>query len=94
MVWLRGGTSRMGSDHHYPEKAPAHRVSVGAFWIDRTPVTNAEFLRFVNATGHVTLAELKPNPKDYPGAQPRMLRAGSLVFRPPRHPVDLSDWSQ
>ena len=34
MVWLDGGTFRMGSDRHYPEEAPAHRVAVDGFWID------------------------------------------------------------
>jgi sulfatase modifying factor 1 len=38
MIWIPGGTFRMGSDHHYPEEAPAHRVTVDGFWIDRTPV--------------------------------------------------------
>jgi formylglycine-generating enzyme len=94
MVWMPGGTFRMGSDRHYPEEAPAHNVSVDGFWIDRTPVTNRDFLQFVNATGYVTFAELKPDPKHYPGAQPHMLRAGSLVFSPPLHHVDLGDWSQ
>jgi sulfatase modifying factor 1 len=94
MVRVAGGTFRMGSDRHYPEEAPAHAVRVDGFWIDRTPVTNREFLRFVKATGHITLAELAPDPKDYPGALPHMLRAGSLVFSPPKGPVDLNDWSQ
>lgn len=89
-----GGTFRMGSDHHYSEEAPAHRVSVDGFWIDECPVTNAEFRRFVEATGHVTFAEIPPDPKDYPGALPHMLYAGSLVFAPPGGPVDLRDWSQ
>ena len=40
MVRVEGGTFRMGSDRHYPEEAPAHRVRVDGFWIDRTPVTN------------------------------------------------------
>jgi formylglycine-generating enzyme required for sulfatase activity len=94
MVWIPGGTFWMGSDSHYPEEASTHRVKVDRFWIDRTPVTNREFLRFVNATGYVTFAEIKPDPKDYPGALPNMLRAGSLVFAPPpRGPVDLRDWS-
>ena len=84
----------MGFDRHYPEEAPAHDVTVDGFWIDETPVTNRDFLKFVNATGHVTFAELKPKAKDYPGALPHMLRAGSLVFTPPPHQVDLSDWSQ
>jgi len=94
MVFVAGGTFRMGSDHHYPEEAPAHRVSVDGFWIDRTPVTNRQFKAFVRATGHVTFAEMVPNRVNYPDALPGMLFAGSLVFTPPRHPVDLRDWSQ
>jgi len=94
MLWVDGGTFRMGSDRHYPEEAPAHQVRVDGFWIDRTPVTNRQFREFVTATGHVTVAETPPDPKDYPGALPQMLRAGSLVFTPPKHPVDLTDWSQ
>lgn len=94
MVLIPGGTFVMGSDRHYPEEAPAHWVSVSSFWIDRTPVTNREFRKFVNATGHVTLAELPPDPKDYPNALPHMLRPASLVFTPPDHPVDLRVWTQ
>src|SRR5262249_42785984 len=51
MVWLPGGTFRMGSDRHYPEEGPAHEVTVDGFWIDETPVTNRDFLKFINATG-------------------------------------------
>jgi formylglycine-generating enzyme required for sulfatase activity len=94
MVRISGGTFRMGSDCHYPEEAPAHRVSVSDFWIDATPVTNRQFKTFVKATGYVTTAEIAPDPKDYPGALPHMLYAGSLAFMPPRHAVDLGDWSQ
>jgi formylglycine-generating enzyme required for sulfatase activity len=94
MQLIPGGVFRMGSDDHYPEEAPAHRVSVDSFWIDVTPVTNAQFREFVAATGHVTYAEIAPDPKDYPGALPHMLQAGSLVFTPPGHEVDLRDWSQ
>jgi formylglycine-generating enzyme len=94
MVWIAGGTFQMGSDRHYVEEAPVHRVSVDGFWIDRTPVTNREFGRFVEATGYRTFAEIAPAPEDYPGARPEMLKAGSLVFTPPKHDVDLADWSQ
>ena len=51
MVWIPGGTFLMGSDKHYPEEAPVHRVTVAGFWMDRTPVTNRDFRKFVNATG-------------------------------------------
>lgn len=94
MVWIEGGRFRMGSDAHYREEAPAHDVVVSGFWIDATPVTNAQFGRFVAATGHVTVAEMAPRAEDYPGALPEMLRAASLVFTPTDAPVRLDDWSQ
>ena len=89
MLYVPGGTFRMGSDRHYPEEAPVHRVTVDGFWMDRTPVTNRQFRQFVEATGHVTLAETAPDPKDYPGALPHMLKAGSLAFVAPKRRVDL-----
>jgi formylglycine-generating enzyme len=92
MVWIPGGTFVMGSDKHYPEERPSHRVTVDGFWIDRYPVTNERFAQFVQATGHVTFAEIPPNPSDYPGALPDMLFAGSLVFTKPPGPVDRGDF--
>jgi formylglycine-generating enzyme required for sulfatase activity len=83
MAWVPGGTFRMGSDRHYPEEAPAHRVTVDGFWMDRYPVTNERFARFVQETGHVTVAEIPPDPAQYPHAAPEMLFAGSLVFVKP-----------
>ena len=68
------------------EEAPAHRVTVSGFWIDRTPVTNRQFKEFVKSTGHKTFAEVPPDPKSYPGALPHMIFAGSLVFSPPGSP--------
>jgi formylglycine-generating enzyme required for sulfatase activity len=57
-------------------------------------VTNRQFKQFVRATGHVTFAEIPPDSKDYPGALPHMLYAGSLVFSPPNRPVDLRNWGE
>jgi formylglycine-generating enzyme required for sulfatase activity len=94
MIFIRSGTFRMGSNDHYPEEGPIHSVTVDGYWIDRTPVTNHDFRSFVNATGHVTVAEIRPDAKDYPGALPHMLKAGSLVFMPPKNPVATRDWSQ
>jgi formylglycine-generating enzyme required for sulfatase activity len=91
MVWIPGGTFTLGSDRHYPEEAPAHRVAVDGFFIDRTPVTNRAFAAFVAATGHVTLAERTPRAEDYPEADPRLLVAGSLVFKAPQEPVAHAD---
>jgi formylglycine-generating enzyme len=89
MVWIPGGSFQMGSNDHYAEEAPVHTVTVGGFWMDTGPVTNAQFRRFVEATGYVTLAERPPDPADYPGARPEMLVPASTVFRQPAHRVDL-----
>jgi formylglycine-generating enzyme required for sulfatase activity len=90
MVFIGGGAFLMGSDRHYPEEGPARRADVDGFWIDRDPVTNAAFARFVEQTGHVTLAERAPDPAHYPGALPEMMKPGSLVFTPMPGPVPLS----
>src|SRR5439155_1211032 len=81
MVRLPGGRFRMGSDQFYSEEAPVRPARVGPFLIDETPVTNADFARFVEATGHVTLAEIPPDPSEYPGILPDRLVAGSAVFQ-------------
>ena len=60
MVRIPGATFLMGSDRHYPEEAPAHKVMVDGFWINAGPVTNREFGRFVRKTGYVTVAERAP----------------------------------
>lgn len=89
MVRMEGGTYRMGSENFYPEERPVHRVRVDPFLIDRAPVTNAQFARFVAATGHVTVAEIAPRAEDYPGALPEMLQPASLVFVKPDGPVPM-----
>src|SRR5215813_3023876 len=89
MVLIPGGDFMMGSDHHYPEEAPAHKETVAGFWIDRHTVTNRDFRRFVEATRHVTLAERPANPDDYPGAKPELLAPSSIVFQKTAGPVDL-----
>lgn len=94
MVWVPAGEYRMGSDHHYPEEAPAHPVEVDGFWMDVAPVTNAQFRRFVDATGHVTFCEIAPDAADYPNADPALLVAASVVFVPPPRRVDLRDHYQ
>jgi formylglycine-generating enzyme required for sulfatase activity len=91
MALVPGGVFTMGSERHYGDEAPARRVRVDPFWMDRTPVTNAAFKRFVDATGHVTFAEKAPSAADYPDAPPEMLRAGSAVFVKPPGPVALDD---
>ena len=94
MVYVAGRMFRMGSDKHYPEERPVHRVTVNGFWIDRYPVTNRDFREFVTATGYRTFAEQTPDPTRYPEAIPELLYPGSLVFRQPPGPVDLRDHLQ
>ena len=73
---------------------PIHRVKLSAFFMDATEVTNAEFSAFVKATGYVTLAERKPTAEELPGVPTDQLVAGSIVFSPPTHTVDLSNYAQ
>ena len=92
MRFLPAGSFLMGSDRHYPEERPAHKVSVSGFRIDETAVTNRDYAAFVAATGYVTVAERPIDPALYPGADPRLLVPGSLVFRTTDGPVDLTDF--
>jgi formylglycine-generating enzyme len=92
MVWVPGGSFLMGSEDFYPEERPVRRVEVDGFWIDRYPVTAAQFRQFVRETGHVTVAERPLEPADFPGADPHDLVPGSLVFRKTSGPVDLRDY--
>jgi sulfatase modifying factor 1 len=93
-VWIPGNTYRLGSDHHYPEETPVHRVTVDDFWIDRHTVTNQQYAAFVAATGYRTVAERPLDPHDFPGAPPENLVPGSLVFTRTAGPVDLRHLSQ
>jgi sulfatase modifying factor 1 len=104
MAWIPRGEFTMGSDDPKAraDERPIHRVRVDGFWIDKTPVTNAEFRRFVEATGYVTVAERKPDweelKKQLPSGTVKpsddVLVAGSGVFQPTQGPVDLSDRSE
>src|SRR5262245_15563533 len=65
MVWIPGGTFWMGCDDcGMPDAKPVHLVRVDGFWMDATPVTNAQFARYVKETGYVTVAERPLSPKD------------------------------
>nr|WP_031297616.1 formylglycine-generating enzyme family protein [Sphingobium lactosutens] len=91
MIALPGGEFMMGAENFYPEESPVRRVRVAPFQIDVAPVTNRQFHDFVEATGYVTVAEMMPDPKDYPGLLPEMHFAGSLVFRKTSAPVGTGD---
>jgi formylglycine-generating enzyme len=92
MIWIPGGTFRMGSADFYSEERPVHRVSVDGFWMDEHLVTVEEFRRFVKSTGYVTVAERPLDPAEYPDADPALLVPGSLVFHRTAGPVDLRDY--
>jgi sulfatase modifying factor 1 len=104
MALLPGGEFTMGSDadHAFPNERPAHRVTIAPFLLDTHPVTNADFAKFVAATGYVTVAERpvdweemkKQVPPGTPKPPDEVLAPGSLVFRPTAGPVDLRDMSQ
>ena len=105
MVWIPGGEFSMGAAEvtvmhggapprgmrGMRDARPIHRVRVQGFWIDRTEVTNAEFARFVAATGYVTVAERVPTRAEFPDAPDSLLVPGSLVFTQPDGPVPLHD---
>jgi formylglycine-generating enzyme required for sulfatase activity len=91
MVWIPGGTFQMGSDKFYAEEQPIHKVTVDGFWMDQHTVTNEEWSRFINETGHVTFAERPAKAEDYPGAAAELLAPASVVFRMPKSPVDLAN---
>lgn len=101
MVWIPGGEFSMGctdpradlcgGNEPMDDARPVHRVALAPYWMDRTEVTNAEFARFVAATGYITFAERKPRAEDYPGATPDQLVPGSVVFSPPREAVPLDN---
>ena len=88
MAWIPAGRFWRGSAD-FADAQPVREIEVDGFWIDRTEVTNAEFARFVAATGYKTVAELPPDPRMYPGASPADLKTGSIVFTPPAGKVDL-----
>ncbi|MDH6679000.1 sulfatase modifying factor 1 [Rhodococcus sp. LBL1] len=87
-------TFTMGSDRHYPEEGPAHRVQVDSFAIETRQVTNAQYASFVADTGYVTVAERPLDPAEYPGAPAENLVPGSMVFVGTAGPVDLRHLSQ
>lgn len=94
MKWLPGGTFAMGSKTGADDGRPIHDVTLDGFWMDETEVTNRQFKEFVDATGYVTVAERKPDPKDFPGAPPELLVPGAIVFTPPDHKVALNNAMQ
>lgn len=93
-VWIDGGEFAMGSNDHYPDEGPVRHVAVDGFWMDARLVTNEQFAEFVDATDHVTGAEITPKAEVYPGAPASNLVPGSLVFQATAGPVDLTNYHE
>lgn len=102
MVWIPGGEFSMGAQdppdmndgvgmQATTDSRPIHRVFVDGFWMDATEVTNDEFAAFVKATGYITVSERAPRAEDFPGVAQENLVAGSGVFLPPSHGVQLTN---
>ncbi len=104
MVLIPGGEFLMGSEEAYaaPNEKPAHRVRISSFFMDERPVTNKEFVKFVDATGYRTVAERpvdweeikKQLPEGTPKPPDHVLQPGSLVFRPTDGPVPLDNMAR
>ena len=100
MVFIKGNTFLMGAadKEGRTDEYPQHKVLVSDFWMDATEVTNAQFKKFVDATGYITTAEIKPNweelKKQLPAGTPKpaedVLVPASLVFvkQPKGTPLD------
>ncbi|MGE3174191.1 MAG: formylglycine-generating enzyme family protein [Planctomycetota bacterium] len=91
MVWIPGGRFAMGSQEGDLD-APLHEVELSGFWLDATEVTNAQFARFVEATGYVTDAERTPTAEELPGVPEADRVPGSLVFQKPSGDVPLQEY--
>lgn len=95
MAWVPAGIFWMGcKEPSFIDARPIHKVHINGFWLDRTLVTNKQFARFVHATGYITIAERKPQAKDFPGAPPENLVPGALVFTMPSYSVSLANHYQ
>lgn len=91
LIQISGGTFLMGEDRVYPEEAEIHSVTVSPFAISKTEITNAQFRKFVAATGYVTSVEQPLDVADYPGVPAELLMPGSMVFAQPSGAVDMGD---
>lgn len=91
MMWIPAGSFIMGNNKGNPDERPEHEVTLRGFWLDKTEVTNEHFQKFVDATGYLTVAERKPDPKDFPGVPAANLVPGAVVFTPPEEAVPLDN---
>lgn len=104
MKQIPNGTFMMGGDNNQAkaDEFPKHKVTIHSFWMDTTPITNAQFQKFVDTTKYVTTAEIKPDweelkkqlPANTPKPDESKLVPASLVFTQTDHPVSLENPGQ
>lgn len=51
LIWIPGGTFIMGNDQGLADEQPAHKVTIKTFYLDRTVVSNKQFVKFLNKHG-------------------------------------------
>jgi len=107
MVWIPSGTYERGANlndiNARPDEKPKHKVYIDGFWMNKTEVTNAQFLTFVEETRYITTAEraidwneLKLQlPANAQKPADSLLQPGSLQFQCKHHNItNLNDYSQ
>ncbi len=57
MIYMPGGSVQIGSQNGLSNEWPVHQVNIDPFYLDKSPVTVAQFQEFVEATAYVTEAE-------------------------------------
>lgn len=104
MVLIPSGELLMGGDGKdaSEDELPKHTVQIKSFYIDKTEVTNAQFRKFVEATGYITIAERKPDWEELKNSLPpgterphdSLMVTASLVFKQTDGPVDLRNYNE
>ena len=103
MIFFKGGTFKMGSENGLPNEQPVHEVTLKPFYMDKTPVTVAQFRAFIEATNFKTEAEKfgdsgvfnleKQNWELLPGATWRKPFGPSGPDAEDNHPVTHVSWN-
>ena len=84
MVYIPGGTFRMGSDNQdFVEEKVVDDVTLDSFCIDNHEITNAQWSEFVKETNYLTIAERPLSKEQFPELQEEERKPGSMVFQPP-----------
>ena len=101
MVSVPGGTTRIGSDDGLPHERPRFDANVAPFFLDRSPVTVAQFRDFVEATDYETEAERFGNAGVLVGERWQMVDGAAWAHplgpsepaAPDDHPVTQVSWN-